>query len=99
MVEIQVGLPSRAGQSPRLMHCLGQVISRSVDRNQRLWLVLRFSQIYVRHQQPEVGSGEGYASDSGSRRGGRALSIAVGSCQGETPQISLITNKKELENA
>lgn len=29
MVEIQVGLPSRAGQSPRLMHCLGPLLSKT----------------------------------------------------------------------
>ena len=53
-VEVRVGLPPHAGRSPRSLHCLGEVISRSMDNCHRYWIVLRFSQIFVRSAEDEV---------------------------------------------
>ena len=87
LVEVRVGLPPVAGRPPRLLHCLGRVTHKSLDRNHQLWLVLRFTQLFVRGEESEPGPEfrvrNGSVSDN--RRGGRESAFAVGSNRG-TPQ-------------
>ena len=96
LVEVRVGLPPVAGRSPRLLHCLGHVIHKSLDKRHQLWLVLRFAQICIRSQEDEsdteFGTGNGSASES--RRGSRDSSIAVGGNRG-TPQRQSDYNEGE----
>ena len=90
VVEIRVGLPPHGGRAPRLLHCLGRVITKSLDSRQRLWLVLRFSQIFVRSEDDDV-SGESNASVSDGRRGDCDPTITEERQLGDPPQPSLIS--------
>jgi hypothetical protein len=90
VVEVQVGLPPHGEGCSRLLHCLGRVVRQSRDSRRRLWLVLRFSQIFVRSHEDEV-SGESNASVSDNRRGVCDPTITEGRQLGDPPQPSSIT--------
>lgn len=89
-IEVLVDLPQHSGQPARKMHCLGRVKQRSVDRSQRLWMVLKFIQIQFEATEGPPGSGVTDASEEEIRRGDRDPAIVGASQPGETPQPNLI---------
>lgn len=102
LVEIQVGLPAQEGRDPRLMHCIGHVVSKSLDRRRCMWLLLRFSQIYVTSLDetgPGVESGQNFAfSTELMRRGDRDPTIVGGGQPAESEPFGT-SRSKEKENA
>lgn len=67
-VELDLALPANEEFGQRSIHCLGTVIQTSEDDQGRLWVVVRFRQMFIR---PLDGEQAGGAVSAGLRPGAR----------------------------